>query len=104
MKQQIGDRMTERRWYAEIMTRCRMYSVPTGLYNDAQTKCKGRRTWCRSVSRVRGQQDPKAPEVQGSETRVAMIGITSRSQIVLDTFSFSFDQFGGCVMRMTVRS
>ena len=38
MKQQIEDRMTNRRWCARIIARCRVYSVPTGLYNDAQTK------------------------------------------------------------------
>ena len=43
MKQQIGDRMTDRRWFAGIIARCRVYSVPTGLYNDAQTKGRGRR-------------------------------------------------------------
>ena len=43
MKQQIGDRMTDRRWFAGIIARCRVYSVPTGLYNDAQTKGRRRR-------------------------------------------------------------
>jgi len=64
MKQQIGDRMTDRRWYAGIKTRCRMYSVPTGLYNDAQTTAGAGGSGAFSVSRVHGQQDPEAPEVR----------------------------------------